>query len=67
MKQNTIKYIKFVGDEAEKFNANIKEVALKEQVEFENKVNNTDNGDFDPEQEGFDELLELLGDRDGLV
>lgn len=49
MKQNTIKYIKFVADEAEKFNVNIKEVALKEQVEFENKVNNTDNGDFDPE------------------
>lgn len=64
MRQKTIDYVKFVTEQSETFSEKLRELAIKEQALFEEKIENEDPPEDDEE---FDAQLNLLSDKESLI
>ena len=71
MKKKTIEYIKFVGEEAEIFNSNLRTHALEEQAKFEVRIAENEAAleeiEGELEKEVFDFQIMYFSDKDALV
>ena len=69
MKLKTQEFIKFVNEQNEQFYERLKELAIREQALFEERIlANEGDGDQDGEDnEEFNAQLELLGEKEPLV
>ena len=69
MKQRTITYIKFVGEESEQFNERLREGALKDQEKFTERLDEEGDGFLqdDNQTEEQETYMELMIDREMLV
>jgi hypothetical protein len=66
MKQQTIAYVTFVSEQSTIFGEKLTELAINEQAKFAEKIELMDNN-YPEEDEEFDQMLELLGDKDLLM
>ena len=67
MKTKTIEFIKFVNEQAELFSEKLRDLALKEQVLFEERLNAMGDDLPGPEDEEFNDLLTLLGIKEETI
>lgn len=72
MKKKTIEHIKFVGEEAEVFNANLRTHALEEQNKFEIRTSGENENALEEieaelETDVFDFQIMYFSDKDALI
>jgi transcriptional regulator of heat shock response len=66
MKQKTIAFTSFVQEQSVIFGEKLTELAITEQAKFGEKIDLMD-GNYPEDDEEFDMMLELLGDKDQLM
>ena len=71
MKKKTIEHIKFIGEEAEVFNTNLRTHALEEQAKFDARIAENEAAleeiEAELEKDVFDFQILYFSDKDALI